>query len=330
MKPLVVISGPRDAGPGERSLMMERANLALEQLGVEDATRIDVPAKGTATDDSDDATMRGPVQEIVPALQSGSLFGGADGVLIVDAEGLLKAEAEVIVELLEVSAEPIAVFVAAGSIPAPLGSFLKKNGETVSVKRINERAAGEWLGRAARDRGLRIDRDASTILLNRFGTDVAALGQALDQLQVEGPEVTGESVRSRFKNRPDEPMWHYVDSVVAGDHAAALRRLADFLQHGHPLQLLAFLQSDVRRRSIAAAAPDYETFLEWDGGRAGWAMEKVWKQRSRIKGSDLKLALGALSRADLQMKTAPEPTHRVTMERLTVAMCRWYGGARRR
>lgn len=332
MKPLVVISGPRDAGPGERDQMMERANRALAQLGVENPTRIDVPPKGTGTDDSSDGALRTAVQEVVPALQSGSLFGGADGVLIVDANALLKAEAEVIAELLGLSSDEgsVAVFVAAGTIPAPLGSLLKKRAEAMSVGRITEKSAGEWLGRAARERGLRIDRDASTVLLNRFGTNVAALGQALDQLQIEGSEVTIDQVRSRFKNRPDEPMWHYVDSIVAGRQGDALRRLADFLQHGHPLQLLAFLQNDVRRRSIAAAAPDYESFVEWDGGRAGWALEKVWKQRSRLKGSDLKLALGALARADLQLKTAPEVTHRVTMERLTVAMCRWYGGARRR
>ena len=330
MKPLVVISGPKGAGPGERSLMMEAATRALEQLGVDNPTRIDVPPKGAGADDSDDGAMRGAVQEIVPALQSGSLFGGADGVLVVDADSLLKAEAEIVAELLDVAVDPVVVFVAAGAISAPLGSLLRKRGESISIKRINERAAGDWLGRAARDRGLRIDPEASSILLNRFGTNVAALGQALDQLAVEGPDVDAAQVRSRFKNRPDEPMWHYVDSVVAGNQGDALRRLADFLQYGHPLQLLAFLQSDVRRRSMAAAAPDYDTFLEWDGGRAGWALEKVWKQRSRIKGSDLKLALGALSRADLQMKTAPEATHRVTMERLTVAMCRWYGGARRR
>lgn len=331
MKPLVVISGPRDAGPGERDLMMSRANDALAQLQVSSPTRIDVPPKGTGSDDSADGALRTAVQEIVPALQSGSLFGGADGVLVVDAQSLLKAEAEVVTELLELSSdgERVAVFVASGSIPAPLGTLLRKHGETIKVARITERSAGEWLGRAARDRGLRLDRDASTILLNRFGTNVAALGQALDQLVVEGPEVDVERVRNRFKNRPDEPMWYYVDAVVAGDHGAALRRLADFLQHGHPLQLLAFLQNDVRRRSIAAAAPDYDTFLDWDGGKAGWAMEKVWKHRSRIRGSDLKLAVGALARADLQLKTAPEATHRVTMERLTIAMCRWYGGARR-
>jgi DNA polymerase III delta subunit len=329
MKPLVVISGPRDAGPGERDVMMSRAADALIQLDVSSPTRIDVPAKGTGSDDSADGVLRPAVQEIVPALQSGSLFGGADGVLVVDAHALLKAEAEVITELLELSSDgqTIAVFVASGSVPAPLGTLLRNNAETIKVTRITERTAGEWLGKAARDRGLRLDRDASTILLNRFGTNVAALGQALDQLVVEGPDVDVERVRNRFKNRPDEPMWHYVDAIVAGDQGSALRRLADFLQHGHPLQLLAFLQNDVRRRSMAAAAPDYETFLDWDGGRGGWAMEKVWKQKSRIRGSNLKLAVGALARADLKMKTAPEATHRVTMERLTVAMCRWYGGA---
>lgn len=311
--------------------MMKRAHDALEQLGAGSPTRIDVPQKGTGGEEATDSGMRVGVHAIVPAMQSGSLFGGSDAVLVVNAESLLKAEAEVIAELLDMSSESVvAVFVAAGSIPAPLGSLLKKRGETVSVGRITERSAAEWLGQAARQRGLRIDRDASTALLSRFGTNIAALGQALDQLQVEGPEVTADTVRTRFKNRPDEPMWHYVDAVVAGRQGEALRRLADFLQHGHPLQLLAFLQNDVRRRSMAAAAPDYDTFLEWDGGRAGWAMEKVWKQRSRIRGSDLKLALGALARADLQLKTAPEATHRVTMERLTVAMCRWYGGARHR
>lgn len=328
MKPLVVVAGPREVGPGERAIMMEQATHALRSLGVEDPIRIDVPAKGSGGD-ADDGAMRAPVQEIVPALQSGSLFGGAAGVLVVDAQALLKAEATVIAELLELSTEAVAVFVASGSIPAPLGTLLRKRGEQMQVKRINERTAAEWLGRAARDRSLRIDSEATSILLQRFGTDVAALGQALDQLAVGGSDVDSDAVRSRFKNRPDEPMWHYVDSVVAGAQGDALRRLADFLEHSHPLQLLAFLQNDVRRRSLAAAAPDYETFLEWDGGRAGWGMEKVWKQRSRIRGSDLKLALGALARADLQLKTAPETTHRVTMERLTVAMCRWYGGRRR-
>ena len=93
MKSIVTIAGPRDAGPGERELMLSRARAALEQLGVDDVTRIDVPGRGSG-DDVSESGLRGPVQTAIPALQSGSLFGGMTGLLVVDAHALAKPEAE--------------------------------------------------------------------------------------------------------------------------------------------------------------------------------------------------------------------------------------------
>lgn len=310
--------------------MLERAQAVFEQLAVDDVTRVDVPGKGSGEEPTDSA-LRAPVQAIVPALQSGSLFGGRTGLLVVDAQSLLRAEAEVVAELVAMADADavVAVFVAAGTIPAPLGKALKVVAESVTVKRLNERDASGWLANAARDRRLRLHPEAVEALIQRFGTDVASLGQALDQLAASGDEITAASVLDRFKNRPDEPSWMYMDAVAAGDRGNALRRLADFLQHGHPLVLLATVQNDLRRRALAAAAPDYDTFVERDGGRRNYGMEKVWKARNRVRGQDLRLALDAVARADLTLKTEPEPTHRVTMERLTVALCRWYGGTRR-
>jgi len=329
MSPILTITGPRETGPGERELMMERAHAFLDAADVGETTRIDVPGRASG-DEVAESGLRAPVQAIIPALQSGSLFGGSVGLLVVDAQQLHKAEAEVIAEVIAVADQSAfaAVFVAGGAIPAPLSKVLKDLGESVSVARINERGAGEWLGQASRDRGVRLSADTAEALLRRFGTDVASLGQALDQLVGSGEEITAEAVRSRFKNRPDEPAWHYMDAVSAGDRGGALRRLEDFLHHGHPLVLLATIGGDLRRRALAAAAPDYDTFAEWDGGRKNYGMEKVWRQRTRVRGSDLRLALDAVARADLQLKTTPEATHRVMMERLTVALCRWYGGAR--
>jgi DNA polymerase III delta subunit len=329
MKSIITVSGPRAAGPGERDLMLSRAHAVFDQLEVEEVARIDVPPKGTA--DDSDGVLRSAVESAVPALQSGSLFGGRSGLMVVDAQSLLKAEAGVIAELVAL-VDPeavVAVFVAAGAIPAPLGKVLKEVGETISVRRLTERSAAEWLTSAARDRRIRLHGDAVSALISRFGTDVASLGGALDQLQASGEEITGETVMARFRNRPDEPTWLYMDAVASGDRGGALRRLEDFLHHGHPLVLLATINNDLRRRALAAAAPDYDTFADRDGGRRNYGMEKVWKQRNRVKASDLNQALNAVSRADIQLKTAPEVTHRVTMERLTVAMCRWYGGSRR-
>lgn len=328
MQPIVTVIGPRQAGPGERELMLDAAREAFERRRVGEVTRIDVPGKGSA-DDADDSGLRSSVAAAVPALQSGSLFGGSTGVLIVDADQLLKREADVLAEVigsLPDDGSVVAVFASFGALPASLAKAVGPAAEKVEIKAITEKTAAAWMAAAARRRSLRLERGAAEALIQRFGSDVGALARALDQLAVDGDGVTEADVRERFKNRPDEPMWHFTDAVVSGDTGEALRRLEDFLLHGHPLQLLAFLQSDMRRRALAATAPDYETFLERDGGRRNWGTEKVWKQRRRARPDDLRRAIGALARADLHLKTRPEATHRVTMERLTVALCHWYGG----
>jgi len=293
--------------------------------------RIDVPPKGGG--EEMDGAMRASVEAMIPALQSGSLFGGRRGVMVVDAHQLLKSEAEVAASLIEAvdGSSSVVVFVANGTLPAPLGKAVKAIGEIITIKRIRERDAADWLSNETRDRRMRLEPEAANALLQRFGSDIDSLAQALDQLETVESPVTLEAVTSRFRNRPDEPMWHYSDAVAAGDTSAALRRLADFLTHGHPLQLMAFLLGDLRRRSMAAAAPDIATFADWIGASPDhYPVRKAWNQREVSSEEDLRRALKALARADLELKTAPEVSHRVTMERLTVALTRWYGGGRRR
>lgn len=321
-----IISGPRDAGPGEREVMFEKASDVFDRAGVTDYQRIDVPGRGAS--ESTEGQLRESVQGIIPALQSGSLFGDVSGVFVTDAQNLLKAEAEVIAELVG-AADPetvTAVFAATGAIPAPLGKTLRGVGSTESVKKYRERDAARWLAEAAAERKMKIESGAVSVLLRRFGSDVAALGQALDQLAADGARVTEADVVGRYANRPDEPMWLLADAINAGDEGQALRRLADFLEHGHPLVVLSFFEGEVRKRSLASVAPDMETYADWVGAAPGsFPVRKVWERRSSTSADSLRRSLDALARADLQVKTAPEPTHRVTLERLTVAMCRWLG-----
>jgi DNA polymerase III delta subunit len=328
---VLLVSGPGDAGPGDRDEMLRRGYTALEEAGVDGVDRFDVPPRGTTGDEAE-RVLRAGVDGLVPALQSGSLFGGRRGVLVVDAQNFLKAEAEVTADLVAGldGTTTVACFVSAGPLPAPLRGAVDRLGDTVTVRKLRESDSLGWLAGAARRRRLSLGSEAAAALVQRFGSDIASLGQALDQLaMVEGP-ITAAEVASRFRNRPDEPMWHYADALGEGDAGAALRRLADFLTHGHPLQLLAFLEGDLRRRALALAAPDVATFAEWAGGSASqFPIQKAWKSRSRATPERLHRALDALARADLQIKTMPEATHRLTMERLTVALCLWYGGRRR-
>lgn len=325
---LYLISGPTSPGPGEREEMLSRAHEVLASAGIAsgDVVRLDVPGRGAG--EEGEGTLRAELEPAVPILQSGSLFGDAQALLIVDAHQIQAREAEILAELIRNRdvASVTVVLVAAGRLPKPVADVVKEAGETVSVQKMWERQVGGWLQDQVRTRELTLEKGAAEALVQRFGTDTAALSRALDQLREHRGKITPELVLDRFRNRPEEPLYLYLDAVEKGDAGEALRRLADFLTHGHPLQVIGAIDGDLRRRSLAAAAPDRDTLFQWMGAKpADRRTDRLWRMRGRVPESALRRAQEALLRADRVLKTEPEDTHRVTMERLTVAMCRWYG-----
>ncbi|MGH8923752.1 MAG: DNA polymerase III subunit delta [Acidimicrobiia bacterium] len=327
MKHLLAVTGQSNSGPGERQEMLDRAHEYLTKSGVAaaDVVRIDVPAKGGG--EESDGPMRGDLEAMVPLLQSGSLFGDLSGLLLVDSQNLNLVEAKLTAELLEQAGDVAVALVCFGTLPASVAKVIKASGEVVAVRKMWERQAGEWLRAELTLRKMNMEPEAQSALLQRFGTDTAGLGQALDQLVEHQGKITPQAVLDRFRNRPDEPLVHYLDSVSSGKAGDALRRLADFLTHGHPLVLLAALESDLKRRALASSSETEEAFRSAIGARSDdRRAARLWRERGRIKDSSFQKALEALVRADRVMKTQPEEVHRVTLERLTVAFSRWYGG----
>jgi DNA polymerase III delta subunit len=325
---LLLISAPPNAGPGERQQMLDWAVQHFSRAGLErsQVLRIDVPGRGAG--EEGDGALRGELEPAIPLLQSGSLFGEAQGLEVVDAQNLQAAEGEVLEELIRASdlSSVEVVFLAAGALPRRLSALVKDLGSSQSVKKMWERQVMQWLDAEVRDRGLVFEKGADKAIVQRFGSDTAAMGQALDQLERTSGKITKELILDRFKNRPDEPTFLITDAMSRGDVGEALRRLSDFLVHGHPLVFLAAVESDLKKRALAAAAPDEPTFRDWIGARSGErGPVRLWSQRGRVRESSLRRAQEALVRADRVIKSQPEEVHRVTLERLTVAFCRWYG-----
>lgn len=319
---LLIVTGPSNAGPGEREQMLDLTadHMVKHEVRRDQVVRIDVPGRGAG--EEGDGALRAELEPMVPLLQSGSLFGDTQGLELIDAQNLQKAEVETLVELLT-GADLAAIEVAlvyGGSVPKAIKDL---NGQTVSVRKMWERQASQWLNEQIEARGLHLEKGAGEALMKRFGTDTASMGQALDQLEETSGKITADLIMDRFKNRPDEPTWHITDAIEKGDVPTALRRLSDFLVHGHPLVYLAALESDLKKRSLSAAAPDKDTLKEWIGG-SDRQLSRLWNQRGRVRESSLRRAQDALVRADRVVKTHPEEVHRVTLERLTVAFCRWY------
>lgn len=320
---LMVVAGPSSPGPGEREQMLEVAAKHLARQGVarDQIVRIDVPGRGAG--EEGDGSLRAELEPMIPLLQSGSLFGDAQGLELMDAQNLQKSELETLVDLLigaDLSIIEV-VLIYGGAVPKAVKDL---DGQSISVKKMWERQAGQWLDAEIEERGLDLDKSVARALIQRFGSDTASLGQALDQLTETPGKITAGLVLDRFKNRPDEPTWNITDAISKGDVGTALRRLSDFLVHGHPLVYLAALETDLKKKALAAAAPDQETLRSWVGG-SDRQVSMLWSQRGRVRESALRRAQDALVRADRVVKTQPEEVHRVTLERLTVAFCRWYG-----
>lgn len=327
MNPLIHLKGPDHPGPGERRVLLDRAGEILGEAGIEpsDVIRIDVPGRGQSV--GGEGPLRPEVAPVVPALQSGSLFGGRTGVILMDAHQLLTAEGEAVAELLshQTGQGLQVVLITTGKLPKLLGAHVKKHGEVIPVRRLADRDVAGWVRTAARGRGMRLPSDAAQALIRRFGSDIGAIELALDQLSVAGGPVTDQMVLDRFRNRPDEPIWKLTDALGRGAGDEALRRLHDILTHGHPLVIVAALENDLRRRALASAAPDIETFAGWiRSSPKAYPTRKAWQAGRAMSRDSMNMAVDALRRADATLKRLPEETHLPTMERLVVALSLWY------
>ena len=215
--------------------------------------------------------FRYDVLEIVPLLQSSSLFGLKQGLLLVDAHNLLSSESQALVELLP-SIDPSAVavaIVAEGSLPKALSNKIKEIGKIQSMRQLWENQIHGWLDRQAKEKGLRMGYQSRAALVQRFGTDRSALRRAMEQLQGENRPITAQMIIERFRNRPDQPVFRILDEILAGNTEAALRRLGDYLANarssdGRPHILLGTLESDIRLRLMASQARDREHFRQME------------------------------------------------------------------
>jgi DNA polymerase III delta subunit len=286
--------------------------------------RVYVPDKGSGGDGS--SPLRPEVGAIIPALQSFSLFGDQQVVELIDPQNLLKAEAEAIAGLLaNMDAELVLLIVMAkGKAPAVLDKALMAAGAVKEdFRQVRQRDAAGWLTSEARRRRIGMPAEVRDELFKVFGTDLAAISSALDQL--DGTEVTLEAVKGRFKNRPDLAPWDLTDAMDRGDVAGSLRLLSDYLIHSHPLQLVGFLERDLRRKSLALSADSVAQFAEWEGARPdNFAIKNTYTKARTLSHENLAKALSTLEKVDGALKHAPEATHLVLLERLVVAFCFWY------
>ena len=249
--------------------------------------------------------------EIITALQTSSLLGGRRLVVVRDADGLKKEQAEALLAYLEEpSPDSVLVLIAAGK--TKFDTALRKLGGTVALEAPKGRRLAGWVRERAKAHGLRIDDRGAWALLDTVGSELRDIEAALVQLATSvGPEARfgPEEIRRAFPRLADERIYAFTDAVGDRKLDVAMTALRRLLQQGDdPLLLFGALGAHVRRMLRARRAADQSSKAVGDlMGFPGWRAERLQRQARAYKEEELVGAVATLARTDVEMKGGDIP-----------------------
>ena len=260
--------------------------------------------------------------ELLGALRTPSLLGGRRLVILREADGLGREQADAIAAYLRApSPDSVLVLVASGR--TRLDTHLKSMGGVVVLEPPKGRRLVGWIKQRAAEAGLKLDDRAAWALVDCVGTELRDLHEATQQLLAalgKGARARAQDVRALFPRLADEPMYVFTDALGERrlDGAmTALRRL--LLQGEHPLVVFGALAAHLRRLLRARRHADQGAAAVAEIlGLPEWRAERVRRQALSYSEEELIAAIKLLAAIDLEMKATDRPE--VPLERAVVGI----------
>lgn len=249
--------------------------------------------------------------EIVTALQTSSLLGGPRMVIVRDADGLKKEQAEALLAYLEEpSPDAVLVLIAAGK--TKLDAVLRKSGGSITLEAPKGRRLASWTRERGRTHGLKLDDRTAWALLDTVGPELRDIEAALSQLVTSlgpGARIGPDEIRRAFPRLADERIYVFTDAVGERKLATAMTALRRLLEQGDdPLLLFGALGAHVRRMLRARRAADQSASAVANLlGLPAWRAERLQRQARAYKEEELVGAVATLARTDVDMKGGDLP-----------------------
>ena len=136
-------------------------------------------------------------------------------------------------------------------VSAPLAKAVEKAGGSVAVERtLKAKELPRWLQGEAKRLGVTLDREAAQALVGHVGDRQQRLLRELEKLTLElgpGARIGADDVDAAAAHSAEHQVWDLVDTLVAGDGAAALRAYLVLSAQGESLaRLVPLLARRVR------------------------------------------------------------------------------------
>ena len=208
--------------------------------------------------------------------------------------------------------------------------------------KVNREVLAQWLDRAVREAGKKIEPRAREMILARAGPDIWAFQQELAKLLLyvgDGPGIAAQDVEAIFLDQGEGWIFDLTDALAARDSVAALNQLSRLMAQGdHPLKLLGPIAGKVRQLVLAREVIDGER-RRWSKGMTyeqfqrsvlqdptlsvpghPWAAYLSFKSAENFAAKELARYLQLITQADIRLKSSVN-TPRIVMERLILEMC---------
>ena len=131
-------------------------------------------------------------------------------------------------------------------------------GTVVECPELNEREAAQWVRQEAEQRGKRIDSAAVSALVERSGTHLSDLNNALNVVigyVGDAAAVTATDVQAACADVAEEEVWALTDAIAASEAGGALRALRKLLDLGkQPDELMGIINWLLTSAYAVAAA----------------------------------------------------------------------------
>jgi DNA polymerase-3 subunit delta len=249
--------------------------------------------------------------EILEALTTSSLLGGRRLVVVRDADGLKKEQADAILAYLE-NPSPDSVLVVIASARTKLDQAIRKMGGAIALEAPKGRRLVGWLRARAKEHSLKLDERAAWALIDSVGNELRDLETALEQLMTglgPGSAVGVQDVRRAFARVADERIYVFTDAVGERKLPVAMSSLRKLFDQGDdPLMLFGALSAHVRRMLRARRFADQSAAAVGDAmGLPGWRAERLQKQARSYQEEELVRAVTTLAETDVEMKGGDLP-----------------------
>ncbi|WP_370618881.1 DNA polymerase III subunit delta [Mumia sp. Pv 4-285] len=271
------------------------------------------------------------------ALTSPSLFSAHSAVVVRSIESLDPTTAD---ELLSYAASPapdVALVLTHGGGQKGKG-VLDKLRKLAAVQEVTSSAPkpweiSRWVASEVRQLGGSISEEAAGYLVDAVGHDLRSLAAAADQLVDAATGSDGkrapislELVRQYFGGRAEVKGFDIADAAIDGQTALALEQLRWALNNNvAPVLITSAFASGLRslaRYGVASSKGLREAELAREVGAPPFRLKRL---RAQLRGWDstgISVAIGAVARADLDVKGASDPEYALERMVLTVTGAR--------